>query len=114
VKESLGSKVEGFKFTNPKKQDLYNTLKNELQNGDIAYEHVPNKNKPENKMVTQCLELERSYTSGGRMRIEHPPNGHDDFSDALALAVWAKSRTGYAHTDKESMKPFTLGKLDGS
>jgi len=45
------------------------------------------------------------------MRIEHPPNGHDDFSDALALAVWARSRKNMARSDKESMKPFTLGSL---
>jgi phage FluMu gp28-like protein len=112
VKESLGGKVKGFKFSNPKKQDLYNTLKNELQNGNISYEYVPNKDdQATNKMVTQCLELERSFTSGGRMKIEHPPNSHDDFSDALALAVWAKSRKNFARSDKESMKPFNLGSL---
>ena len=115
VSESLGSKVEGFKFTNPKKQDLYNTLKNSLQNEEIQYEFVPNKdNKAENKMVTQCLELKRSFTSGGRMRIEHPANKHDDFSDALALAVWAKSRKSTARSDKASMKPFTLGSVNGA
>lgn len=112
VKSSLGHKVKGFKFTNPKKQDLYNTLKNSLQNEEIEFEYVPGKSdQPGNKMVTQCLELERSFTSGGRMRIEHPPNGHDDFSDALALAVWARSRKNMARSDKESMKPFTLGSL---
>lgn len=115
VKETLGNKVKGFKFTNPKKQNLYNTLKNELQENNISYEHIPGKSdRPENKMVSQCLELERSYTSGGRMKIEHPPGGHDDFSDALALSVWAKSNATYIHKDKDSMKPFTLGQLNGS
>jgi len=115
VKETLGNKVEGFKFTNPKKQNLYNTLKNELQENNISYEHIPGKSdRPENKMVSQCLELERSYTSGGRMKIEHPPGGHDDFSDALALSVWAKSNATYINKDKDSMKPFTLGQLNGS
>lgn len=114
VKESLGSKVQGFKFTNPKKQDLYNTLKQALQNEEIEFEYVPGKDdQPGNKMVTQCLELERSFTSGGTMRIEHPPNGHDDFSDALALAVWARSRKNIARSDKASMKPFTLGQVTG-
>lgn len=113
LKEDLGAKVDGFKFTNPKKQDLYNTLKNELQEQNLSIEYIPNKsNRPSNKLVTQCLELERSYTSGGRLKIEHPPNSHDDFSDAFALAVWAKSRQSYAQTDEASMKPFTLGSLD--
>lgn len=111
VQESLGNKVEGFKFSNEKKQSLYNTLKNELQNEDIAYEYIPGKNnRAGNKMVNQCLELEYSYTSSGKMRIEHPPGGHDDFSDALALAVWAKSQKRFARSDG-SMRPFTLGSL---
>jgi phage FluMu gp28-like protein len=112
VKEDLGNKVQGFKFTNEKKQSLYNTLKNQLQNGNITYPYIPGKNdKAGNKMVNQCLELEYSYTSSGKMRIEHPPGGHDDFSDALSLAVWAKSKKRLARSDKGSMQPFTLGSL---
>lgn len=112
VQEDLGNKVEGFKFTNEKKQSLYNTLKNELQNGNITFPYIPGKNdKAGNKMASQCLELEYSYTSSGKMRIEHPPNGHDDFSDALALAVWARSQKKFARSDKGSMRPFTLGSL---
>jgi hypothetical protein len=112
VQEDLGSKVEGFKFTNEKKQSLYNTLKNELQNENLTYPYIPGKNdKDGNKMVDQCLELEYSYTSSGKMRIEHPPGGHDDFSDALALAVWARSQKKFARSDKGSMRPFTLGSL---
>jgi len=112
VKESLGRKVDGFKFTNEKKQSLYNTLKNELQNKNIAFPYIPGKNDTAgNKMVNQCLELEYSYTSSGKMKIEHPPGGHDDFSDALALAVWAKSKKRMARSDKGSMKPFYLGDL---
>ena len=112
VRESIGNKVEGFKFTNEKKQSLYNTLKNDLQSGSIAFEYIPGKNDmPGNKMMNQCLDLEYSYTSTGRMKISHPPNGHDDFSDALALAVWARSRKMFARSDKDSMRPFTLGSL---
>ena len=112
VKEDLGSKVEGFKFTLPKKQNLYNTLKNELQDESITFEYIPGKNdKPGNKLVNQCLELKRSFTSSGKVNIEHPPNGHDDFSDALALAVWARSQKSIARSDPASKKPFTLGSL---
>lgn len=112
VKEDLGRRVDGFKFTNEKKQSLYNTLKNALQDGDISYEYIPGKNdRPENKMVNQCLDLTYSYTSTGKLRIEHMSGGHDDFSDALALAYWAKSRKNFARSDKESMRPFNLGSL---
>jgi len=111
IKEDLGRKVTGFKFTNQKKQSLYNTLKNHLQRGDISYTFVPGKDESENKMVNQCLELEYEYTSSGKMKIHHPTGGHDDFSDSLALAVWAKSQKSLARSDKGSMKPFSLGSL---
>jgi hypothetical protein len=111
IKEDLGRKVEGFKFTNEKKQSLYNTLKNQLQEGKISYSFIPGKDEAENKMVDQCLELEYEYTSTGRTKIHHPTGGHDDFSDALALAVWAKSQKNLARSDKESMKPFNLGSI---
>jgi hypothetical protein len=112
VKEDLGRKVDGFKFTNEKKQSLYNTLKNTFQNGDIRFYHVPGKNDmPGNKMFNQCLELTYSYTSTGKVRIEHPSGGHDDFSDALALAIWARSRKTFARPASDGMKPFNLGSL---
>jgi hypothetical protein len=111
VKEGLGRKVEGFKFTNDKKQSLYNTLKNDLQNGEIQFYYVRGKDQlPGNKMFKQCLELTYDYTSTGKLRIKHPSNGHDDFSDALALAVWSRSRKSFARSD-DSMKPFNLGSL---
>ena len=112
LQEDVGPKVEGFKFTNEKKQSLYNTLKNQLQQGKLSFYYVPGKNDlDEVKMVNQCLELERSYTPGGKTKIEAPSGGHDDFSDALALAVWAKSQKRHARSDKGSMKPFNLGSL---
>jgi hypothetical protein len=111
LQERIGRKVHGFKFTNEKKQSLYNTLKNHLQEGKIRYEFVPGKEEYENKMFNQLLELEYSYTSGGKIRIEHPPGGHDDYSYALALAVWAKSQKSYVRSDAASMKPYNMGSL---
>jgi hypothetical protein len=112
VKEDLGRKIEGFKFTNEKKQSLYNTLKNQLQDEKLSFYYVPGKNDLEgNKMVAQCLNLTYDYTSTGKMRIEHESGGHDDYSDALALAVWAKSRKNHARPDAGSKKPFNLGSL---
>lgn len=112
VKEDLGRKVEGFKFTNDKKQSLYNTLKNSFQDGELNFYHVPGKNSlPGNKLFNQCLELTYSYTSTGKVRIEHPSGGHDDYSDSLALAVWAKSRKSFARPDEGSKQPFDMGSL---
>jgi len=112
VSEDLGNKVEGFKFTNDRKQNLYNRLKTELQNGNLTFTYVPGKNdRPANKMVNQCLDLEKSFTSTQKMRIEHPPGGHDDFSDALALAVWAMSDDALLRGDNQSLHPYNMGSL---
>jgi phage terminase large subunit-like protein len=111
LKETLGRKVQGFKFSNESKQSLYNTLKNELQKGAISYYFISDKDEPENRMVKQCLDLKKSFTSTGKLKISHPSNGHDDFSDALSLAVWAKTQKSMARSDRGSMKPFNLGSL---
>jgi Terminase-like family. len=112
IREDLGRKVTGFKFTNEKKQSLYNTLKNQLQDSKIQYPFVKGEQRPGNKLVTQCLELEYSYTSTGKLKIEHPSGGNDDFSDALALAVWGFSNNSTAaNVSTDSARPFTLGSL---
>lgn len=111
LKNIIGAQiVEGFKFTNEKKQSLYNTLKNQIQDKEIRYTFVPNEGRDENNMVNEMLDLGFSYTSGGKVRIE-ADDGHDDFPDALALAVWAKSQKRMARSDTKSMKPFTLGEI---
>jgi len=111
LKEDIGRRVEGFKFTSKKKQSLYNNLKNVLQDGEIQFYFIKGKDKPENKMFRQCLDLTYSYTSSGKVKIKHPSGGHDDYSDALSLAVWAKSKQQLARPDTKSKKPFNLGSL---
>lgn len=111
LEETIGRKVEGFTFTNTKKADLYSTLKDAFQNEEITFRFERNAGNDTNKMVQQLTALEYSYTSTGRMRIEHPSGGHDDFCDALALANWARNNRAFTPSDRESMKPFNLGDL---
>jgi hypothetical protein len=111
VKEDLGEKVEGLKFTLDKKQSLYSNLKNNFQNQSITFKFEPNAGENTNVMKQQLTALEYDYTSSGKLKIFHPSGEHDDFCDALALAVWAKDKKQTALSDKESMKPFTLGSL---
>lgn len=111
LEETIGRKVEGFVFTNPKKADLYSTLKDAFQNKEIRFRHERQAGKPENKMATQLTALEYKYTGTGRLKISHPSGGHDDFCDALALAHWARHDRPFTPSDRESMKPFNLGDL---
>lgn len=111
VKERLGTRVEGVKFTNEKKQSMYNTLKNELQGGNLRYQFVPGSGEETNQMFHECLSLEYEFTSTGKTKISHPSGGHDDYADSLALAVWAKNQKQFARPTDGSAKPFTLGSL---
>lgn len=79
LQERLGHKVEGFTFSNTKKTDLYSTLKDAFQAGDITFRYERNKNAEENKLYNQLTALEYEYTSTGRLKISHPSGGHDDY-----------------------------------
>lgn len=114
LQESIGRKVEGFTFSNPKKANLYSTLKDSFQDKNIHFRHNRNADSEENTMVNQLTALEYDYTSTGRLKIAHPSGGHDDFCDALALANWARNERPFTPSDKKSMQPFNLGSLRGN
>ena len=112
LQQDIGNKVEGFTFTNDKKQSLYTNVKRELQNGNLSFYYVPGKNDEEGvKLYNQCIELKRDTTPTGKTKIEAPENSHDDFSDALALAVHAKEDASNGVVNEDSMIPFNLGSL---
>lgn len=43
-------------------------------------------------LVHELRNLERRRLTGGRIRVDHPHGGHDDFANALALAAFEGSR----------------------
>lgn len=112
LQDSLGRKVEGYAFSsNKKKQNLYSNLKKKFQNQAIRYQYSPTSDTDNEKMVDQLLSLEYSKTSTNKTKIQAAKSGHDDYCDALALAVWAMGKKGTTVSDSESMRPFTLGEL---
>jgi hypothetical protein len=89
--------VEGVKFTLDRKQSLYNNLKSALEGGDLTLDHHP-------RLVRELKRLTYSLTRGGKTKISHPDNGHDDHPDALALAA-----DGYrGHTRSGDVLAFQL------
>ncbi len=85
LKETLSEeRVEGIKFTIASKQDMYSNLKKLMLQGRLK---IP----PHRKLLYQLADLryELVGSSGeGNMKIHHSERGHDDYPDALALAVW--------------------------
>lgn len=73
--------VSGVKFTINKKQSLYNSLKEKMEDGVIS---IPD----DRDLVTQLQEMRYELKNSGKMSIHHPDGGHDDWPDGLALAAW--------------------------
>lgn len=70
----------------PAKEVLYNNLKrmmilslNEIKGGLHFIKHK--------KLISQLMELRYELLVSGKVKIHHPPRGHDDYTDALALAA---------------------------
>jgi hypothetical protein len=77
--EDLGH-VEAVPFSTKKKQQMYQTLKKRLEDGDLRL--------PDNdRLIDELTALKYSFTSTGLLQVRHPSGGRDDYPDALALAV---------------------------
>lgn len=84
----LGGVVKPVKTTSQSKQSMYQRLKQDLEAEKI---NLPN----HRRLIDQLTSLEYEFTQHGYLKVEHPPNAHDDYPDALALANgW---RTGVLH-----------------
>lgn len=80
----LSGIIEPFTFTLNSRGDLYKALKTAFENGDIQ---IPN----HRRLRAELTSLQFSFTQHGKLQVKHPPNGHDDFSDALGLANYARA-----------------------
>lgn len=74
--------VEGIKFTISSKEDLYNTLREHMEAGEVTF-------PSHDMMERELMDMEREFTQQGRQKIFHPEGGTDDFADALCLATYA-------------------------
>ena len=84
------SNVWPVTFSSKTKQAMYQNLKRMLEAEEIT---LPN---DEPRLVNELTSLEYSFTTTGILKVEHPPGGHDDHADALALAAFARQRASTA------------------
>jgi hypothetical protein len=75
-----GLTFEERTFTNQSKGDIYATLRSRIQDGTI--ELLDHRDS-----LRELRGLELENLPGGGTRIGHPRHGHDDYADAMALAV---------------------------
>ena len=93
-------------FTNQSKADIYATLRTQIMDGTIELlDH--------RESLKELRGLELEQLPGGGIRIGHARHsrGHDDYADAIALAVseasqYVEPACGYAYGELESLKLF--------
>lgn len=95
LRETLSSnvvddfRVEPVRFTTQMKMDIYSNLKKLMAQGKVKF---PN----HTKLIFQLRDLRYEIMSSGDLKIHHSEKGHDDYTDALALACWAcKDESGW-------------------
>lgn len=101
AQKGLGSVVTPVKSSLKSKAVMYKRLKRDMEARDIA---IPN----HRALINQTTRLEYSYTVNNNLKIQHPPNGHDDYPDALMLANAARtglSREFSGDLGKYGVKP---------
>jgi len=84
LQEKLGV-VEGVKFTQRMKAQLFTNLKMLMERGRLKLPH-------DRILFSHLNAVECHTTASGGLRFTHPEGTHDDAAVALALACWAASR----------------------
>lgn len=87
LEAGIGNVVTPVKSTTKSKGPMYKRLKRDLEAQELT---LPNYRK----LTSQLTSLQYSYTANKHLKLSHPPNGHDDYPDALMLAN--AGRTGVA------------------
>lgn len=67
-------------FSSKSKQSMYQNLRKAFESELLT---LPD----HDRLFHEVTSLQFSYTQTGILKLEHPPGGHDDYADALALAV---------------------------
>jgi hypothetical protein len=80
--------VEGYLFTQPKKQMLIEGLALAIHRGDVKF--------PEGPIARELRNFEYEFTRTG-IKYSAPPGHFDDCVCALAMAVWCKTNRKYKY-----------------
>lgn len=89
---TIGVNIEGYKFTNPSKENLVRGLMIALENTEVSYPDIP-------ELINELEIFEYDITASGNFKYSAPDGLHDDTVYALALALEACRRPSGGFTD---------------
>ena len=81
-----GIPCEPIKFNLQSKADMFGNLQ-------LLFEQKRIKIPMARELFDQLVFMEHEYIGYNKLKIHHPPGGHDDEVDALALMAWGLSRS---------------------
>ncbi len=90
--------VSPVRFTSRSKAKMYQRLKRELEGKDLT---LPN----DKGLIEELTSLQFSYNYNGVLKVEHSPGGHDDYPDALVLALEARNGGDSREAPRTATKP---------
>ena len=94
-------KIEGYTMSSKNKvSELYPNAKLLFSNKRVILPADPN-------LENELRDLRKTVTQHGTIQIHHPPRGHDDYCDSLALALLAAKPF-----DKKASGPFVVNFVD--
>jgi len=80
--------ADSVQFTLINKEELYKNLRLMMEEERVKF--------PKNdKLITQLCDIQYEFTEAGHLKLFHPERGHDDYPDALALALAAFIKPKY-------------------
>lgn len=104
AEHDLGGKINPVAFTNESKQEMYQALKRCLEDKELS---LPD----HGRLVHELSALEYDFTPTGKLKVSHPPGGHDDFADAVALANLARVKTNTSGLRRRTSTRPTKGSM---
>jgi hypothetical protein len=104
AEHDLGGKINPVAFSNESKQEMYQALKRCLEDKELS---LPD----HGRLVHELTALEYDFTPTGKLKVEHPPGGHDDFADAVALANLARVKTNTSGLRRTTSTGPTKGSM---
>lgn len=106
LRQTIGNKVEDVYLSTQQKQSVYQTLKSEMESGNVTIQSKKD-------IRVQLSNMGYDKTKTGNLSIHAKGDFHDDIPDAIALAIWGMPDVAGSgsHGAQGMTEAMTIGKV---